>query len=327
MVREYGVNHVGLLTLTFGVPGSGRGSEATRELREQAKDLEFVQERWHSLNTNIIAKRYPNWACVLETHKDGVWHLHVVVVTKPDIRTGTDVETLTNYKLLPWKRRGKHLRNEALAAEWRALREIACKYRFGRIELMPIRKSGEAVARYLGSYLAKSFKLLAGGRKSRLVRFSRGISKQFTMVYSIWNLPNLIYRTRLKMAAYMLNFEDYGDFADYFGPRWHSYLGDIIAGIPVPFKFKKGDFENGVAIKILRDYSENPFPHLDADTKRQLAAVNSALLQKFSDLAFDDVADMRWRESRPVEADNIDVGPLTADDLQNELLAVSDDPF
>ena len=38
MVNKYGINHVGLLTLSFGVPGSGRGSQATKELRELAKD-------------------------------------------------------------------------------------------------------------------------------------------------------------------------------------------------------------------------------------------------------------------------------------------------
>jgi hypothetical protein len=29
---------------------------------------------------------------------------------------------------------------------------------------------------------------------------------------------------RLKLAASMLHFEEYGDFADYFGPRWHHFL-------------------------------------------------------------------------------------------------------
>ena len=88
MVKKYGLNHVGLLTLSFGVPGSGRGSQATQELRELAKDLGFVQKRWHSFNTNVVSKRYPDWACLMEPHRDNVWHIHAVVVTKFDLRTG-----------------------------------------------------------------------------------------------------------------------------------------------------------------------------------------------------------------------------------------------
>lgn len=327
MVKKHGLNNVGVLTLTFGVPGSGRGSQTTRELREQAKDLEFVQKRWHSLNTNIISKRYPDWICVVEPQGDSVWHLHVVVATKFDIRTGTDVETLSNYSLPAWMRRGKHLRSEALAVEWRALREIACKYRFGRIELLPIWKTGEALAFYLADYLTESFKLIPPGKKHRLIRFSRGVSKQINLTFSIWSLGNLIYRTRLKMAAGMLHFQDYADFANYFGPRWNYYLGDLIAAIPVPMKFAKGDFESGVAVKILNDFAENPSPYLDEETKKKLAAVNSMLLRKFSELAFDDMAQVRWQESEQREADNIDVGPLTEADLQDDLLERSGNPF
>ena len=51
------------------------------------------------------------------------------------------------------------------------------------------------------------------------------------------------------------------------------------------------------------------------------------LLRKFTELAFDDMAQVRWQESQPAEADNLDVGPLTEADLQEDLLIWSENPF
>jgi hypothetical protein len=147
------------------------------------------------------------------------------------------------------------------------------------------------------------------------------------MRFSPYNLGNLIHRTRLKLAASMLHFEEYGDFADYFGPRWHFYLGDIIASIPVPWKFAKGDFESGLAAKVLRGFVADPVPVLSQEEKAQMTAAGSALLRKFTDLAFDESAAVRWQESQPTEADNIDVGPVTAADLQADLGEASGNPF
>jgi hypothetical protein len=77
-------------------------------------------------------------------------------------------------------RRGKHLRNEALAAEWRTLREIACKYRFGRVELLPVKKIGEALARYLANYLTSAASATSSRRSNpvtwRWPAIVRGVS-------------------------------------------------------------------------------------------------------------------------------------------------------
>jgi len=207
------------------------------------------------------------------------------------------------------------------------LRETCCKYRFGRAELLPIKKTGEALARYVAGYLSKSFGLVPAGRKHRLVRYSRTLGQKITMRFSPYTLGNLIYRTRLNLAASMLHFEEYGDFADYFGPRWHYYLGEIIASIPVPWKFAKGDFESGLAAKVLRGFAEDPFPVLSKEEKARMTAAHSALLRKFTDLAFDESAEVRWRESSPAEADNIDVGPVNGMSLQNDLAEPSGNPF
>ncbi len=129
------------------------------------------------------------------------------------------------------------------------------------------------------------------------------------------------------MAASMLHFQDYGDFANYFGPRWELLPGRPDWAIPVPMVFAKGDFESGIAAKILNDFAEDPFPYLAEETQKKLAAGNSVLLRRFTELAFDDMAQMRWQETEQREADNIDVGPLTEAVLQNDLHSESDDPF
>jgi hypothetical protein len=51
------------------------------------------------------------------------------------------------------------------------------------------------------------------------------------------------------------------------------------------------------------------------------------LLGKFTELAFDEAAEARWEESRPMEADNIDVGPATEKDLQGDLMEASGNAF
>jgi len=58
-----------------------------------------------------------------------------------------------------------------------------------------------------------------------------------------------------------------------------------------------------------------------------MTAAHAALSRKFDELAFDESAEVRWQESRPMEADNIDVGPATEADLQNDLIESSGNPF
>ena len=309
------------------MPGTGRGSAETKALREKAKHLDFVQNRWHSFASNVVSKRDKDWICVLETHKDGVWHFHVVVSTEFDNRTGTNIEVLSNYSLPFWMRCGKHLRNEALAAEWETLRHICAKYHFGRVELLPVKKNAKAVAFYLTGYLFKTTRQLPLGSRNRLVRYSRTLSQRLTLRFSINSLGNLIARTRLKMAAGMLHFREYGDFADYFGSRWHYYLGDMIASIPIPFVFAPDYFQTGIAAKVLSLFAEEPLPYLDEDMKKKLATVQSDLLRKFTDIAFDESAVTRWQESERAKADNDGEGQAVDRELQNELFESSGGPF
>jgi hypothetical protein len=76
----------------------------------------------------------------------------------------------------------------------------------------------------------------------------------------------------------------------------------------VPRKFAKGDFENGLAAKVLGGFGEDPFLVLSKEERARMTAAHAALSRKFDELAFDESAEVRWQEAQPTEADNIDVG-------------------
>jgi len=84
-----------------------------------------------------------------------------------DIRTGFDFDQVD---------KGSYLSaSPDLRREWSFWRTTAKKYRFGRTELMPIKSNTEAMAKYVGKYIAKHIDNRIGLDKgARLVRYSKG---------------------------------------------------------------------------------------------------------------------------------------------------------
>jgi hypothetical protein len=82
-----------------------------------------------------------------------------------------------------------------------------------------------------------------------------------------------------------------------------------------------------LAVKVLRGFAEDPFAVLSKEEKAKMTAAHSALLRKFTDLAFDESAEVRWQEAQPTEADNIAVGPVAETDFQGDLIESSGNPF
>jgi hypothetical protein len=93
-------------------------------------------------------------------------------------------------------------------------------------------------------------------------------------------------------------------------------MRDIISSIPIPLVFGKGNFETGVAAKLLTAYAADPVPYLDPESKKKMAVAYRMLWRKFEEMAFDASAGLRWQESEPQEAD-----------LNGELFATSGNPF
>lgn len=91
-----------------------------------------------------------------------------------------------------------------------------------------------------------------------------------------------------------MHFDGFEDFEDYLGQRWHCYLSDVIATIPVPLRFAKGDFETGLAARLLDESAADPYPFSDDAAKRKMITAQSDLLRKVQDLASDDAAEARW---------------------------------
>jgi hypothetical protein len=88
------------------------------------------------------------------------------VVCRADIRRGLDFAAL--------KRGDYRSACLALRAEWSFWRRTAPLYRFGRTELLPIRKGARDLSQYVGKYVAKhAAQRLPCDRRVRLVSCSR----------------------------------------------------------------------------------------------------------------------------------------------------------
>jgi hypothetical protein len=168
MADTFGKELVGFLTLTVGdVEAGGR----FRNLRDRKQ----AQKRFHSLLTNVIAKRYACGLTITERHRNGGIHFHLAVVCAQDIRGNIDFDACFPRKDIfgkPTCKPDYSTANDAIIREWAFWRRTCKCYGFGRHQLQPIRESGEALGRYLGAYLSKDWQhRLPEDKGARCVRY------------------------------------------------------------------------------------------------------------------------------------------------------------
>lgn len=133
---------------------------------DNVKTIREAQRRFNSMNTNAMRGRFLSWVSVVQRHRDGRIHLHLVVVCKKDVRTGFDFTAV--------KRRDYSSASAYLKAEWKFWRDNAPKYGFGRMELLPIRTTVEQFAGYVSRYLTRQGGTRLTEKGARLVRYSKG---------------------------------------------------------------------------------------------------------------------------------------------------------
>tara|TARA_B110001450_G_C17586987_1_gene467349 strand:+ start:271 stop:1164 length:894 start_codon:yes stop_codon:yes gene_type:complete len=209
------ITHTGFLTLTFPIT---------------LRDPKLAQKRLHSFMTNVLTPRYKNHISVFERQESGSIHYHFLISLAQDIKTGINFEQLEkrNYKTA----------NKYLKAEWKFLREIAPNYGFGRTELLPVKTNEQAMAKYIGKYIAKHVEVREYQDKGiKLVRYSDGArigNNRFNFISE----GSKLWRQKLRQFAVVV--EDHVphaiinsplDFKKYLGPSWAYKNRDYILNI------------------------------------------------------------------------------------------------
>jgi hypothetical protein len=203
LAREYGIEKLGFLTLTFA---------------DEVLELKEANRRFDSLNSHVIKARYKRGVVVPERQKSRRVHFHLLVVLDADIRSGVDFGA--------FERGDYRSANPDLRAEWAFWRVTAPRYGFGRHELLPVKSCAEGIARYVGKYISKHVRERAEADKgARLVRYlgygqgGRKASCRFG-----WNTDNgWLWRHKLAAYAERNGARSTEDLAKLFGPRW-AYL-------------------------------------------------------------------------------------------------------
>ena len=191
MGEEYGIACLGFLTLTVGdywcwVHGLQIPKKTTKKTGiglcpccrqkmqfKQVFDAAEASKRLNSLRVRVLNALFEKAVFISERHASGAIHFHALGVIKgrPDIRTGYDdraVRWFQNYSSV----------SKELLKIWAMLREKLPMYGFGRNNLEPVRKTGDAVASYVSKYIEKTIQNRQPQDKhKRLVRY-HGFNKQ-----------------------------------------------------------------------------------------------------------------------------------------------------
>ena len=211
-IWKTGEENVGALTVT---------AADCLEVRE-------FQEKWHSY-LNALRKELP---CGMRTRerqpRSGNWHAHAAVNVGWDLKSDFPREQVA---------KGFYANvNPKLRSLWKYLREKAATHGFGRVELLPLKYSGAACARYFTKYLTKAVasEKNVGDQKCRLfgawggVRFVRS---RFSFVSS------RILQKRKAWLAEALELRGPAEIPIMLGKHWWFHFGAALCEVIMPPEF------------------------------------------------------------------------------------------
>ena len=191
------INSTGFLTLTLGKFICGEHGSQTPQTDgrqddcplcgnkmkfQQVFDAATASQRFNNIARRLLKTVFIRAIVVTERHKNKAIHFHLVGILRglPDIKTGFDFAAFDAAKASRakgWKNTAAEMRYKISASGelrglWQMLRETLPGYGFGRAELTPIKKTGEAVACYVSKYIEKNIcNRLKEDKRKKLVRY------------------------------------------------------------------------------------------------------------------------------------------------------------
>lgn len=226
----YGIENCAFLTLTF---------------PDNVTDHREASRRFNNMNRRYLSVHYGEWIWDRERQDRGAWHFHIIIQCKGDIRTGFDWDEYLSWiaDFKAGKKRRLKTGNPFLRSLWEMNRRAFANYGFGRTEILPIRSSAEAVAKYVGKYIAKQIGQRPEEDKGvRLTSHSSGFvacSPKFS-----WNTDGgKMWRSNVRLLALFLKCGDIDDIGEKLGPGWPYRYKDAVLDIrgvldglpPAPF--------------------------------------------------------------------------------------------
>jgi hypothetical protein len=214
--ERFGLGRIGFFTLTFA---------------DHVLDGREAQRRYNSLAVNVLAVRYPDgYIRVLERQKSGRIHYHLLVILPVDIREGVDFGAFSQGD---YRTAGR-----ALRSEWAFWRHAARAHGFGRTELLPVKSETDAIAKYVGKYIAKHI----GQREERdkglrLVSYSKA-ARTATTRFAWVSRGAKEWRRKIAMvvgASYergLIPSPTFEGMRSVYGPKWAYKLREAILSMP-----------------------------------------------------------------------------------------------
>ena len=222
LFQQYPIERIGFLTFTFA---------------DDVQDHKEATKRLNSLITGVLRDRYAMCIRVSERQASGRWHFHLVVVCQQDIRRGVDFQAIK-------ERRYKDGANEALRREWAFWRSTSKKYGFGRTELLPVKKTGQALAAYVAKYISKGFAYRQSQDKGMRLYSVIGGSRVCSSRFSFYSPKSIEWRKKVAIwaASWSASYDavaisgghvpseclNYDDLPQFFGKKWAWRYRDAI---------------------------------------------------------------------------------------------------